>query len=460
MNPVQCLYINIRNKFTTPVFLLCIVGLFVYLPAWLWTISIAETQVNRSEVTLPVLGSDSLEYAVLSKNLNRYHCFSLDQCNTPETFRTIGYPLFVSIHTSLFQSLFAVTFIQCLLSLVTGYVLFKILSRFVPYRVAVVGMILFLLNPNVLQHSLLVLSDILFLFLIVCAFYLMMIPDFPRRFFYVGIMLGVSVLVRPVSMFILPIYIGAYYWLHKPTFSTLLRNVMLTSLSFGMIMFPWVIRNYVETGVCGVSSVSGYNLMYYNVPMFVAQKTGQDVNSVRDILIQRTDVEKSRLRDLAMSDVLMRGASTELLNDPLGYTAYHISKTIPFFFGSSIKNAQLSYNLFYNDDVDKRFSESSISDKLLSLNIEEVIQYLLKEGVVLVERLGWLFMVILAFIGMYDTQRRKWVIISVLYIAYFALLTGPVSYVRYRLPAEPFLFMAALVGATFIFERLSSRSKS
>ena len=110
------------------------------------------------------------------------------------------------------------------------------------------------------------------------------------------------------------------------------------------------------------------------------------MEDVRNELINRSGVSVSELKNLTMSDILLKTALRDLIASPLSYTVYHISKTIPFFFGSSIKNIQLSYNLFYDDDMDRQFAESSISDALLSFEIQKTVQVLWKEGGVLFER--------------------------------------------------------------------------
>lgn len=440
--------------------IIVLVGLLVYLPVWIWTIHIAYTQTGHTQVILPVLGSDSQEYSLLATGLKSNHCFSLDMCQTAETFRTIGYPLFVVVTMLFFNNLFFTTFVQCALVLVTGYLLFSILNQFTSLKLSSIGLLLFLLNPNVIQHALLILSDTVFVFLIVWAFYLTICREGRRNAVFAGVIIGLSILVRPVSIFILPLYTLADYFFNAPSYRVLVKNFLLSFVGLGVIVFPWVIRNYIQTGAYGVSSVSSYNALYYNVPMFIASKTGRSVEDVRNELIRNSGVPLSELKDLSASDSLLKTASKNVWADPIGYGVYHIAKTIPFFFGSSIKNIQLSYNLFYDDDMDRQFTESSISDALLSFNIKKTTQVLWKEGGVLLERLAWLLLVVLSFVGLWDNKRRSIVVVSLLFVFYFAILTGPVSYVRYRLPAEPFIFIAALAGVALLLERYFSRVRS
>jgi hypothetical protein len=42
-------------------------------------------------------------------------------------------------------------------------------------------------------------------------------------------------------------------------------------------------------------------------------------------------------------------------------------------------------------------------------------------------------------------------------IIYLALMTGPIANVRYRLPVEPFIFLLAIVGAIFLYNKLSEK---
>jgi glucan phosphoethanolaminetransferase (alkaline phosphatase superfamily) len=80
--------------------------------------------------------------------------------------------------------------------------------------------------------------------------------------------------------------------------------------------------------------------------------------------------------------------------------------------------------------------------------------------------LFWLIVCILAAITVCvalwrdHTLKKKqtvFILLAAALVLYFAVLTGPVSFPRYRLPAEPFMFTLAATAFVFAYTYLKQR---
>ena len=145
----------------------------IYLAFWLFTMHLANIQKREGiKPLLPVLYQDSHEYADLAQSLILGHFIQPGE--VVETLRAPGYPAFTALFYLPFRSYFLVTFVQVILVFFSALIirrlgiLFSTIrcqpARLTPWE-GEVSAILFLLNPMTLNLSLVILTDILFLFL-------------------------------------------------------------------------------------------------------------------------------------------------------------------------------------------------------------------------------------------------------------------------------------------------------
>jgi 4-amino-4-deoxy-L-arabinose transferase-like glycosyltransferase len=424
-------FLNQKNNF---IFVFLLISLYV--PVWFGTIYVARVQrTSGIAVTLPVYGSDSLQYKTLAGNLLQKKCFTLTDCSNPDIFRVPGYPLFILL-LSFFGGLFAVTFVQIVLTVFTGFLVYKIASLYIKEKWALWVGIIFLIEPSVIVHSVVLLSDMPYVFLIMCATYLLLCSTPSLRVMgVISGLLAVSVYFRPISLYLVPVYVGAYIFLYEPMSRESIRSigkrVCITVCVFLVCIFPWMIRNYIQTGVFTMSSITSYNLFYYNVPMFLSHDTGRNEEEVRTQIMEENHLTSNDLLKPENLSKISKIATGVILDSPIRYTYFHIYKTTSFFFGSSIKTTLLSLNTLFASDV---------------VDIVHIQSDFISKNAVLFERLFWFLLCVLSLCALMNREHRKQVIVLIVFISYFAILTGPVSYSRYRLPAEPFLLLSAGIG--------------
>lgn len=410
-----------------------LIGLFIYFPLWLFTIHVHLVQVLSGMMALPILGSDSNEYWTLAQNLSNYHVYSLNPGITSEIFRIPGYPFFVYIIVTIFKSIFAVTLTQIILVLISAYLIYKIARNVLSENWSILCSVLFLFEPSIILHTLIILSDIPYLFLLVLSSYLILCTDFEYRDFLTGLVLGLSVLFRSISLFLPILYISYYIFIGWGDYKKYLKSTFMLILGFVIIITPWMFRNERVFNTYTLSTLTSYNMAYYNIPMFLSWKNNLPEDGVRSELFKKYGISQEDLRypksNASSTMIVKEGISDNLFL----YAYFHLIKTKSFFFASSIKNTMLSYNLLYSNDMD--FNFNSIFEKI----------------VISLERLLWLSSLIILAIGVYFKESRKYLIMCTVMVLYFAVLTGPVSYARYRLPVEPYLFIGTVYSLVKIW---------
>jgi len=247
-------------------------------------LTVALIRTGTSGLAMPDTGS----YAEAGRNILLHGSFTAD--GVPDLVRTPGYPLFLAI-TSL-AGLPAAAVAQVILSVLTVILVWK-LSRavFIDDRIALIAAWIFAFEPSSIVLSVAQLSDTLFL-----ALYLFSIERLAefllrhnlRVLAVSGLWLAAATFVRPVTYY-LPIALAL------GLFAVLLRERGLRWKAPAVLLIsvlPWIaawqIRNRVETGYSGFSSVSEINLYFHIAPI-----------------------------------ILSRAEHTHLTNDQFGYTPFY-----------------------------------------------------------------------------------------------------------------------------------------
>ena len=399
----------------------------------------------------PVLSKDSTEYAKLSENILRYHVFSLSSKApfAPETFRTPGYPIFIASILALTHSYGLVSLVQIILTFITGFLLYLIARKVLPDELAFSMMVVYLLEFTVLMQSLLILSDGLFVFLLVLSIFLILRGVGNWKYLIIsGLACGLSVMVRPFAM-LFPLLLGGYLLVAYD--GKWKRRLTLTAVFFvgiAIIMVPWMVRNKVETGILGVSSIGPYNFFYANLIPYLATRD----HLTEDVIMSSMQDQLEPIKDprsLVYSSALTQLVIQYISRDPFGYARYHITKTLPLFFSSSLKE----FTKIWSGNIHVLSGRPGLAGLLASGNIRAFMSAIMSQGWYVLENIFWLFMFLIGIASLWDHRNRRLVLLCYLCILYFTIATGPVSYARYRLSLEPFLFILAAMGGFYLWNK-------
>jgi 4-amino-4-deoxy-L-arabinose transferase-like glycosyltransferase len=297
-----------------------------------------------------------------------------------------------------------------------------------------------------------ILSDTLFAFLYALFFYIS-IYRLEKRFWpytiAAGIICGVAIYVRPMGIFAIPIFLAPLIATRLPVRKIIVAAVSVSVIA-ALLILPWMERNREETGIFSFSSLAPYNLAY-NISMFNAFRNGTSSGSERTKIAEIIGLPESSWQDLANSSILNSYEIGFFKANLFQYGKYHLITVMPFFFSSEIE----LYRSMNADAFGYQFDQApNVINKLASGHIGSFLEAIVNPWWKFAERLFWSAIWLIAAYGLWKMRRNRLAWAMAFIIMYLALMTGPIANVRYRLPAEPFIFLLASVGAIYLCEKL------
>jgi len=415
--------------------------------------------VSRTQnLDLAVLTGDSSSYRTLAENLlqNRVFSSSLIAPFSPESFRTPGYPLLLAVLFFFLRNWIVVLFAQGLLVAFLPLLVYLVGKR-LNEKAAFLASLIFIFEPTRIFLSNTLLSDILFSLLLIASlfFFLRFFDEFKTKDILIsGLLLGFAVLVRAVAVF-LPVIFLAYLFGQARNSKIIWKSSAVFLLGFLIFVFPWSLRNKLIFNSWQLSSVGSYNLAYYNATQFQHYKTGEPLEKLVAEFNKFQGGETVETPSLAKVSLYNDFSRSLIGSDPLGYFKFHLLKTLPFFVTDGLRDIARSFNLL-------RDEPPNLSSLIAKGRWQDLKTFTREGGLAfLLFFLGFVFWVlvsVLAAVGAIreffrKSESRGLIMFFAVLILYFALLTGPVSNARYRLPASVFMLIFACLFLVRNFER-------
>ncbi|MFA6339056.1 MAG: glycosyltransferase family 39 protein [Candidatus Paceibacterota bacterium] len=447
---------EIKKRKMPVAIVLIVVTFLVYIPFFIFFLNVREDQLKNGEepkTVLPVYGSDSIGYGILGNAILHKGVFSTSNESPykPDTFRTPGYPLLLVAFIFLFGSYTFFPIVQILFVIGTAWLIFKIGLKLFSFWVGLIAALFFIIDPAVILHTLLILSDITFTFFLILSVYLMFFYEKknPWIFFLSGLSLAVATYIRPIAMFV-PFVILPFYlylnWSHQ--WKTLLRNAGLFVAALILILSPWVVRNKIVSNTWGLSSVQSFNFFFYTMPEFLSFKEKVSPDDIRKKFFEEMAVKGVKpedFSDLSVTSKMNEISYPYLKSNLPSYAVWHAVKMTPFFFSSGIKN----FFYVYDDMIHYKAyetSNSNLTNFLMRGQFKNFFNVIKGQALITIEQLFWVFVFILMFVPLWIKEKRFYTLLLLALIFYLALPTVPVAYSRFRIPAAPFMFILAVEG--------------
>ncbi len=193
-------------------------------------------------------------------------------------FRPPGYPYFLAALYSLFGAHpLSVTLVQTVLAVITCLLIFLLGNRLASERTGLWAAGFFAVYPQFIRYPGNLYVETLFIFLFLYAmvflFDLVKQPSYPKSII-AGILLGLSALVREVTLFlILPILLWAILVMKSyPDKKQWRKELCVFVMFFVLTILPWTLRNYfLFHSFVPISTNGGFNFYIGNNP----QATGE-----------------------------------------------------------------------------------------------------------------------------------------------------------------------------------------
>lgn len=260
---------------------------------------------------------DAMEYDALARKLMSGAPLMLDHSvvlrSSPPlpTYanRTPGYPallaaIYASVGGDRETQRRAAVYLQCVIDVLTGLVLFAALRRLLPNWAALLGAAAWLTYLPAARSAPALLPESLAAFLLCSLLYLTLAGRHPAMWAAAGALSGWAALVRP-ELVLLPLVIGGSA-MAMPEMELRRRagRAGLAVVFFALVLAPWTVRNYRALGSpVAASTVGGFNFWAGNYLPFHGIIRDESFSLARDI-VQRREVDP--MDELAVDRALWR----------------------------------------------------------------------------------------------------------------------------------------------------------
>jgi hypothetical protein len=308
-------------------------------------------------------------------------------------------------------------------------------------RVAVWTMVLFGLFPENFPYSIVYLPDSMFLAVFLAALLCTvryLIEPRPVRLCWAFGWLGISVLLRPISLFFAGIVVAAVCFayrrrrdLWRPVAIALISGLLLETT----ICSPWLVRNYFTFGSLSVTTVTGTNLFWYNYRYMLLDKgmPSEAVDALLAAQLKRTEqMLAGNINPIRLANALQSLVVSEIVANPLAYARTVVKRHPRMYEGTAALELL---------DMISTVPHAQ-SDPLAPVYAQHRA---LKPLQVSLSALLCLLYVMTIWGAVVLIRRRMWrpLLLAAVLILYFAAIYGPVTSSRYRSVMTPFFAIVA-----------------
>lgn len=387
---------------------------------------------------------DSYGYIQIAENIrlgNGFSWFSSPPFE-PDGFRTPLYSLFLLGHRLLFGTYTAALVTQTILSVIIAFWIYLIAKDFLSRPgTGLAASTVFLFMPFSIMVSLNFLTQTVFTFTLTAAvlLWLKFLRNSEAKYFYsCAILLPMCALIRPIA-FLIPIPFLASLLIktrsnHEDFLKSYLRRCLFAILIFVGIISPWLLRNYKVFNSFSLSTITYYQLYFYDLSYIYGKVNGISMSEASIFL--EDDLDR-------ISGLPDRGTNHEYARDfkhsaLLKERFFHYLRQAPI--TAAITRIELMFKFFIRDGIRYWFHYYNLREgwgTMAPIIIERLILLIIFAG--------------LAITTISGVLSRDWndalvPITMFLIIGYFDLLTGVMASAGLRYPAEPFILLLGISG--------------
>jgi 4-amino-4-deoxy-L-arabinose transferase-like glycosyltransferase len=370
---------------------------------------------------------DSAEYDRLAWNLVANGSYSLKDSApwTPDLTRTPVYPFFVAGCYWLAEgSPTAAVAVQIVCGAAT-VLLLGIMGRcFFSPQAGLAGAVLLALDPLSIQYATLLLSETLFTLLFVASLYcLLAYLRKPGRGWVsaAALLMGLAILCRPIAVFwplaLLP---GAVLLAWKGQDRRPMGHFVVFLAGVAAVIGPWILRNYCIGGLVVLTTIPGINLYYHRAAVLVAEQQGLTVEEAQVRLANRLQevVRREHLTPQQEYHVMARWGQEIVTAAPRQYVGAHLGALASMFLPEPQRRTIAGLG-----PTGSFWLEVAFLMIVYGLGLTGFIRGLCRPG------------------------RLRFLLLGAV-LAYFAVLSGPEAYERFRVPIMPVIMLLAGAGLT------------
>ena len=411
--------------------------------------------IFRQKINPTALFIDSWAYKAIALNIIENGNFSDPNQPEPNNFRAPVYPLWLAfIYLMLGSFSFAVP-IGIIVFSFTAPLTYLIAKELFNEKIALLSGILAAIEPWAAFLTGTIMSEQLFMPIFLLSVYLFikyLKQDLPTFLYFSTGFLGIAVLTRPNALYLFPVFL--IFAILKNRNIKSLKNIALAILTFIIVVFPWLLRNKMVLDTWQITSVQGFSLYVENFNYF--QVYLGNFKSLDDGYARAYEITKGfSVTSKEGSEILMKEAVEGIKNNLFKYVKIS-ALSLPKFF---IKNSysSLGYYLGLKDFKIQSQVLGLIKQGNFSQAWDRIIHAPWGEKILLSSGAIWPAITILFLIGIIvaflNRQFMKTGIFFILFIVfYFDAITHLMTELaRFRIQAQPFIFMFSSVSLVYLF---------
>jgi len=360
----------------------------------------------------------------------------------PISLHTPLYPLFLAFFLWLKIPLLGIVAVQNIfagLSSIFVYRIGKIL--FNSGAVGIIAALLFIFEPISIYWNNLLMSDNLFSFLLLLAFYLFVI----KRFYAFAVVLGLATLARPIGLYFFPLFLLIFIFQRYYGSDFPWKKLLLVCLLFLLALSPWMIRNKILFDTLKLSSAGWLNLYIFTFAKFAKQ---QEFSLPMPVMPPDYPGQNQVVFNYDFINVpFYKSNIFKIVSEyPLEYLKFHFSYILKTF-------DYHGYSYLMDYVVRVKFPQAGA----------ELGFWLVQVG-----QKFWRLFYVLAAIALIRKENRVWSLFLLAFVVWNNFLlaaSGPSQGGRYGLPVMPMIMLLGSLGAVeayklirdFYLRRLSVR---
>tara|TARA_B100000579_G_scaffold45560_2_gene31796 strand:- start:40 stop:1245 length:1206 start_codon:yes stop_codon:yes gene_type:complete len=280
------------------------------------------------------------EWGVMLKNLEENNILSIRDVNgqpMPNVFMPPLYPLFLYVIKFFFSQLniflYAVYFIQILLSAISIYLTYKILLEFYSENICKIGTLIYSIFPlNIYGASQIssITLQLFFINLFILGFVFLIKYKNLYGIITFSISAGFLMLLRG-EFFIFFLFSLIFYLLKTKDYKRFFLGLLISII----VISPYLVRNYQIFEVVTITKSGGYNLLKGNNPKSLVEGKAM-MGFVRDVVPEVKNeldsLKANKKYDLMFDDILLNQAIIFIQEDPSRYIYLYFKRVVSFLF--------------------------------------------------------------------------------------------------------------------------------
>lgn len=374
-----------------------------------------------------------------------------------ESFWMPGWPAFIALVYSIFgEAPWVVLVFNIGLGTVGVFLLYKSVKLLLGDKLAVISSLLLACDPHQIIYSQTLLSENLFLPVLLIFFYFLVKHLDGKSTLYLilaSLMAGSLVYIKSIALYIYIVPLVIIFFVGSGTIYEKLKKGVLIILVVMAVHFPMSLKNYVNDDYWAVTSNGGFNALFIYAGSVYTNQLGYSSVQKDQILQQKLDslIGKGNTNQFDYDSAAKRLAGEIVLKYPLEFLTNHLAGCINIF--TSLSTYQFSVVLGIEDNG--LFLPGNYGASQLGM-VEKFFKnkqtgVLILAGFIAIILLIQYFLASVGIFKLLRERRYSEFLIPFCFILYFALITGVIgSSARFRLPIAPFYLIFSGVGILYV----------